>query len=124
MIISSMNATDLYNYNQISTVRPQIPSVKPEDVSVRPKQDVETKSQQAPSLTTEYNRPKTLPIEQVTDFAIEELGTDIGLIGSTKDIRTLDVDKIVSDMQKDGILQDYQYFVGNIQTEDGIVTRR
>lgn len=49
------------------------------------------------------------------------------MIGSSSDLSKLDMDKAISDMKKDSILQDYSYFVGapagRIQSasEDGIV---
>ena len=50
---------------------------------------------------------------------------DFSYIGKDKDIQNLDIRKAISDMQKDSILQDYQYFVGNAReiyhSEDGIV---
>lgn len=46
-------------------------------------------------------------------------------IGSESKLDNLDVRKAISDMQKDAVLQEYQYFVGSakslINTEDGIV---
>ena len=38
---------------------------------------------------------------------------DFGYIGRDSDIHSLDVEKAISDMRKDQILQQYQYFVGN-----------
>ena len=38
---------------------------------------------------------------------------DFGYIGRDSDIRSLDVEKAISDMRKDQILQQYQYFVGS-----------
>lgn len=44
---------------------------------------------------------------------------------ASSDINSLDMDKAVSDMQKDGALMQYQYFVGDNEpifaSEDGIV---
>ena len=47
-------------------------------------------------------------------------------IGKDSAIESLDVQKAVSDMRKDSVLQEYQYFVGSAQallreTQDGIV---
>lgn len=39
--------------------------------------------------------------------------------GNDSDLRTLDVEKAISDMQKDSALQQYQYFVGNSVASDG-----
>lgn len=38
---------------------------------------------------------------------------DFGYIGRDSDIHSLDVEKAISDMRKDQILQQYQYFVGS-----------
>jgi hypothetical protein len=39
--------------------------------------------------------------------------------GSNSDLSTLDVEKAISDMQKDSALQQYQYFVGNAVASEG-----
>ena len=39
--------------------------------------------------------------------------------GNDSDLRTLDVEKAISDMQKDSALQQYQYFVGNSVASEG-----
>lgn len=38
---------------------------------------------------------------------------DAELTGMQDDIRPLDMEKAISDMKRDHILEDYQYFVGN-----------
>ena len=42
-------------------------------------------------------------------------GEDYGYIGRDSDLAQLDMQKAISDMQKDSILQQYQYFVGSSQ---------
>ena len=52
---------------------------------------------------------------------------DFGYIGRDSDILKLDVEKAISDMKRDSVLEEYQYFVGSSQTfteqqsSDGIV---
>lgn len=53
---------------------------------------------------------------------------DYSYIGSDSDLGMLDMNKLISDMKKDKILEDYQYFVGSSQNmatqaanEDGMV---
>lgn len=41
------------------------------------------------------------------------LGEDYSYIGSDSDIASLDMEKAISDMKKDQVLQQYQYFVGS-----------
>ena len=52
-------------------------------------------------------------------------GSDFSYIGSTSDIRSLDVEKAISDMQQDDVLKEYNYFVGSAgnvySSEDGTV---
>jgi len=55
-------------------------------------------------------------------------GEDYSYIGKDSDIEQLDIQKAISDMKKDSVLQQYQYFVGSAQnviegkaSEDGIV---
>ncbi|MBQ1194361.1 MAG: hypothetical protein IIX45_09645 [Lachnospiraceae bacterium] len=117
MIISSINVSHIYDYNKVSSVSSELSHT-----------DISEKSTQSPAALDsdieEYSSQKILPIKEVTDFAIEKLSIDKEFIGSESDINGLDVQKAVSDMQKDSILQQYQYFVGNISTEDGMVIRR
>ena len=57
--------------------------------------------------------------EQKTNAALEDISItfrkqdDFGYIGRDSDIHSLDVEKAISDMRKDQILQQYQYFVGS-----------
>ncbi len=48
-------------------------------------------------------------------------------LGSESSLMNLDMQKAISDMKKDSILQDYQYFVGStisVNPEDGMVIRK
>ena len=57
--------------------------------------------------------------EQKVNAALEDISItfhkqdDFGYIGRDSDIHSLDVEKAISDMRKDQILQQYQYFVGS-----------
>lgn len=51
---------------------------------------------------------------------------DFGYIGQDSDIRALDMERAISDMKKDQVLWQYQYFVGSARnlingSEDGVV---
>ncbi len=95
--------------------------------------------------TTQVNKPVEQPskVEKIEAPKIEEVdlrpratdpnsvsltfdkNTDFSYIGSDKDINGLDMEKAISDMQQDGILKEYQYFVGSasnvFSSEDGVV---
>ena len=50
---------------------------------------------------------------------------DFSYIGRDKDVESLDIERAISDMRQDSILQEYQYFVGSVgnvfHSEDGTV---
>lgn len=63
------------------------------------------------------------PLENITLSLTEPKAFEMK--GKDSDINSLDIDKAVSDMQKDQVLMQYQYFVGESnpfsESEDGIV---
>jgi len=68
-------------------------------------------------------RPKAADLENISLTFHKEETYDY--IGSESGLANLDMQKAISDMRKDEILQGYQYFVGSsntlFQSEDGIV---
>ena len=55
------------------------------------------------------------------------LGVSFAMKGRESDLASLDMEKAVSDMQKDQALMQYQYFVGDTNianSEDGIVIQK
>lgn len=99
-------------------------------------QDITSKQQavvpEAPVVKAEE---ATVPVERkntaLEDVSLTFLKDDTyDMIGSESDLNKLDMQKAISDMQKDKILQDYNYFVGssvmqqrNI-SEDGVVVAK
>lgn len=76
--------------------------------------------------TGEDKRSRAADLQNVSlTFNREE---SFDYLGSESGLMNLDVQKAVSDMRKDSILQEYQYFVGAspsfINTEDGTVFRK
>ncbi len=126
MKITGIN--DLNNYNKINSIRREIPQVNPTLDIQTDDGSVKLKEQQLPVKTdmeTSAESRKLPDKEEVISFAVETgLSSDKDLIGSERDIRLLDVEKAISTMKRDSILQNYQYFVGNISTEDGTITRK
>lgn len=120
MIISSLSAADIFNYSQSTHIRPEI---KISEAVTKPEENVQLQNT-LPDESEAYSSRETLPTKDVLDFAIEALDVDKSLIGVDSDINGLDVQKAVSNMQQDSILHQYQYFVGNISTEDGSVVRK
>lgn len=111
--------------------RPEIKLVSGEEVR---RQDQEQQQAALQQSTPDYSR--------MTDFAAQDRRAkaadleNISLtfnktdsfdyLGSESGLENLDVMKAVSDMRKDEVLQEYQYFVGSsqnfaFQSEDGVV---
>ena len=96
-----------------------------------------TSKQQAvvPEAPVAKAEEATVPVERkntaLEDVSLIFLKDDTyDMIGSESDLNKLDMQKAISDMQKDKILQDYNYFVGssvmqqrNI-SEDGVVVAK
>ena len=96
-----------------------------------------TSKQQAvvPEAPVAKAEEATVPVERkntaLEDVSLTFLKDDTyDMIGLESDLNKLDMQKAISDMQKDKILQDYNYFVGssvmqqrNI-SEDGVVVAK
>ena len=108
---------------------PTIPSVSIAEVQKQDSQSNLIKTQaagdnNASNLSQPPSRQKMAALEDISiTFNKQE---DFDYIGQDSDIQSLDIHKAISDMKKDQVLQQYQYFVGsssNLVTEnsDGTV---
>ncbi len=107
---------------------PSIPSVSVEEVKRQDEQRLAEEKQLRPVL-----EDVSLSAKPRNDAALEDIsltfnkGDDYGYIGKDSDIYSLDVENAISDMQKDNILKQYQFFVGNtgvntiVNNSDGVV---
>ena len=116
------------NYNVRNIPQVSLDTVKKQDQEALalqnslPEVSVPTKAAEA----FEDKRSRSADLENISiNF---NKGEDYSYIGSESDIQTLDMQKAISDMRKDKILEDYQYFVGSsqnlmssINNEDGSV---
>ena len=119
-----------FDQNFIGNYRiPQVPTVSVEEVR---KQDEQLKQAQK----EQYYSP--VPVESSpsvprNDAALEDISLtfnksdDFGYIGKDSDIYSLDVENAISDMKKDDVLRQYQFFVGSsasgaiVDNSDGVV---
>ncbi|MGN0432442.1 MAG: hypothetical protein ACI4EQ_08810 [Lachnospiraceae bacterium] len=93
------------------------------------KSDAQTQSVNDIDLSIEENVPVARPNADVREISLTfNAGEDFGYIGQDSNIENLDMQKAISDMKKDQILQQYQYFVGGTEnflpqslSEDGMV---
>ena len=105
---------------QIGQVETQEPKVQESSVNPQEKQVI---TEQEP---LQNRAGKSADLENISlKF---NTGEDYGYIGKDSDLEKLDMQKAISDMKKDSVLQQYQYFVGSaknlnsgIPSEDGIV---
>ena len=111
--IPEIPVADVKQIQQPVTVQPDAESKKPVDIdlSIEEKSPVSRKNADVKELSLTFNA-----------------NDDFGYIGQDSDIASLDMQKAISDMKKDSILQQYQYFVGSAEnlfpqssSEDGAV---
>ncbi|MCQ2526895.1 MAG: hypothetical protein MJ130_09030 [Lachnospiraceae bacterium] len=97
---------------------PTIPVVSIDEVAKQDRQRLEAEKQIP--VSTSSLEDISLPKARQNNAALEDIsltfnkGDDFGYIGKDSDIFSLDVENAISDMQKDDVLKQYQYFVGNI----------
>lgn len=116
--------------------RPEIKQVSEEEVR-RQDQDQEQQQAALQQSTPDYSRISDLAAQDrrakaadLENISLTFNKTDsFDYLGSESGLENLDVMKAVSDMRKDEVLQEYQYFVGSshnfaFQSEDGVVIPR
>ena len=125
MGIQFYNGLSNFNYNRIN----DIPKVDDEQFKVNQKPQEEPVKEEAQSslspatLASLDDRARVSNLEDISlTFNKEE---SFEYLESDSSVKSLDMQKAISDMQKDGILQEYQYFVGSsknlFEGDDGIV---
>lgn len=109
---------------------PSVPGVSVEDVRLKEAQTKENGTM--PEVIHEAPSVDNAPVRTRQDAPLEDISItfnrqdDFGYIGQDSDISSLDVEQAISDMKKDRILQQYNYFVGSarnliVDSRDGIV---
>lgn len=115
-----------YAYQNIQKV--DVETVKQQDAERIQRENTPQSFEAARNIpAVQDNRSRISNLEDVSLSMRAE--SDLEFLGQESGIQLLDMDKAISDMQKDSILQDYNYFVGNqsgimSQSEDGIVLRK
>ncbi len=128
-----INEISEYGNMSFSYKIPEIPAVDYEKVNsaqdaVKAPKAVEVKPQDIALSIEEKNSNISKPSAKVQDLSLSfNLQEDYGYLGKDSNIENLDVQKAISNMQKDQVLQQYQYFVGDSRkllqkaSEDGLV---
>ena len=111
-----------FNYFQSDYRINNIPKAEPRE-AVKPVESVTEAPKQSFDIQEINNAPRTTDPNSVS--LTFNKGDDFSYIGSDSDIKILDMQKAISDMKQDSILQEYNYFVGNsanvVNSEDGTV---
>lgn len=124
-----MNISGMNDYSSIlrNYTVPSIPAHNPIAIEEMPRQDYAEKIP-----VTDIHEEPFAQVHPKTDAKLENISItfnkqdDFDFIGQDKDIRSLDMERAISDMKKDQVLQQYQYFVGSSKNilpagSDGIV---
>ena len=116
-----MKISDLSNYDyQINTGYDK-KNIVANEPSTTPQKD-EGLASLPVKLESQIKRPD---VSTELDFAFQsKLKTDKVLIGSNSDLESLDIAKAISAYKKDSVLQEYSYFVNDINQEDGFVIKK
>lgn len=124
MGINSVDYSSLFQNYRV----PNIPVVSVDEIK---RQEEERRAQESTQVSqSSYSQPavrEDKPNAQLEDISLTfNKKDDFSFLGKDSDIEKLDMQKAVSDVQKDSILKDYQYFVGssrNLVSEsaDGMV---
>lgn len=86
--------------------------------------EITSKNQESKEIAVSPSR-QLLDTDEVIDYAQKsDLATDKNLIGSNSSLENLDVEKALSTMEKDKVLQQYNFFVADVNSEDGFVVKR
>ena len=109
--IPEIPVADVKQMQQPAVVQPEAQKPVDIDLSIEERSPVSRKNADVQELSLTFNANE-----------------DFGYIGQDSDIASLDMQKAISDMKKDSILQQYQYFVGSAEnlfphsgSEDGAV---
>lgn len=109
-----INQMNVYGSSVQNYLHPAASTREKEDLTLQEKQQenssiTEDKTHAASDLT-----PKDKKDARLEDISLTFQKQDsFGYIGKDSDIRSLDMEKAISDRKKDKVLQQYQYFVGN-----------
>ena len=120
MGITGINSIQDFNYN----IRKPEPAEQAAKTVIKEIPEQQSRVQTSQSIDSTEIQPAEQNVKasananaQLDDISITfHKQDDFGYIGRDSDIHSLDVEKALSDMRKDQILQQYQYFVGSKTT--------
>lgn len=127
MAINSLSGFGgFYNNYKIPDIpRVDVSEIKEADINKQQEENSAVQAAQAPVVENiSDTRSKVANLEDIS--LTFNKNDDFSLIGSESDLNSLDMEKAISDMKKDKIFEDYQFFVGSsdnvkqlLNNEDG-----
>lgn len=113
-----------YDYNSIKSQEAKTLQIQ-EIKDAEPKETVEQEEDRQDELLIREIPAKKEPDEGAVDYAKQyQPDFTYDLKGIDSDIANLDVEKALSDMKKDEILEQYQFFVGESGAREGSAENR
>lgn len=116
------------NYRTVDIPRVDMETVRAQDEKKSQVNDIENLAAVSAPAVTEPRIPDNRSrMANLDDISLNfNAGDDYSYIGSESDLGGLDMEKAISDMRKDKMLEDYQYFVGSAEgasnvNNDGMV---
>ena len=127
-----MGINGINDYSQLfnSYRVPSIPDVSLDKVAEQDRLKKVAETQEAATQKPElenFELPNRSENAKLEDISLKfNKSDDFGYIGKDNDIYSLDVENAISDMQKDNILRQYQFYAGNsdmaiVNNADGVV---
>lgn len=114
------------NYRTVDIPRVDVETVKAQDEKKSMDEMAESQALSTPVYESTPVNDNRSRIANLDDISLNfNTGDDYSYIGSESSLGSLDMEKAISDMRKDKMLEDYQYFVGsqevNNVNSDGMV---
>lgn len=111
MAINSLSEYGGFNYKVVDIPQVDLETVKKQDAALKAKEE---SLPEIPAVTEPKVPDTRSRMADLDDVSLTfNTGDDYSYIGSDFEIGSLDIEQAISDMKRDSILQDYQYFVGS-----------
>ena len=106
-----------YNSYKVTDIpKVDVEAVKKQDELKAAEAQALPKVETVPEIVKPDLRSKTADLDNIS--LTFNAGDDFSYLGSDFEIEKLDINRAISDMHKDKILEDYQYFVGTQSDSD------
>lgn len=128
MRVNAYNIWENYERYDVSRRTARVESVEDPVSAVTAQKEIEDERENGAAVQQDdrqqENSKQLLEGKDAAQVAMKQyMKIDKALIGRDSSLETLDIQKAISGMRKDSILQEYQSFVENLEQEDGTVRK-